>query len=351
MPLKLKKRDGVWHYEGTLLPGDRLRGSTRTANKEIAAQIAAKVESDYWQCHLYGEKEVLTFPQAVAHYLAAGKGQTKNEQLYLARIIRYWSDRARKTKKKETLIRDMTAGAIMQSAIDIHPNDSGATRNRQVITPTQAVINHCAEMELCSPIRIRRFKFERKIKKPIMVDWLDTFCAHARPVTAALATFMFATACRISEARRLEWEDINFKDRSILIQKTKAKKARLPHMPQRLFVALANLPRDGKRGVRPFAWSETRLRIFWDEDIEKAAQAVPGFERLTFHSCRHGFATKLLRDGIDPKTAADLAGMTIGVFLETYAHEIKDARLTDAIFDTPLTRDADQKPQAIEKKG
>ena len=71
--------------------------------------------------------------------------------------------------------------------------------------------------------------------------------------------------------------------------------------------------------------------------MEKTAKAVKGFERLTFHSCRHGFATKLLRDGIDPKTVAELGDWSIGILMENYAHAIQDARLTDTIFDKPVT--------------
>ena len=185
-------------------------------------------------------------------------------------------------------------------------------------------------------MRVKRFKEERTIKTPVTVDWLDTFCAHARPMVGALATFMFATACRISEAKRLEWHDIDFNQRTILVRDSKTRKQRLAHMPHRLIVALANLPRD----EAPFgSWSESRLRIFWDEDIAVAAVAVPGFERLTFHSCRHGFATKMLRDGVDAKTAAALGGWDdIQLFMETYVHAIQDATLTEGVFDTPLTR-------------
>jgi integrase len=129
---------------------------------------------------------------------------TPRQLKYLEKIEDYW---------KDTLVKDMTVGAIKQSAIEIYPNAGPATRNRQVITPTRAVINHCAESDMCAPIRIRKFKFEQKIKQPILLDWLEHFCAHARPITAALATFMFATACRISEARRIEWSDIDFKSK------------------------------------------------------------------------------------------------------------------------------------------
>jgi integrase len=326
MPLKLFKRDGCWHYRGTIA-GDRLRGSTRTANKEIAAQIAAKIEAEHWQHHINGpQKAALTFPQAVAIYLAAGKGQSKRERLYLERIVRYWGDRK---------VKEITAGAIKQSAIDIHPHDGGATRNRQVVTPTKAIINLCAERDLCSPIRVRGFKVDKKIKPPITLEWIDAFCAHARPIIKALALDMYSTGRRISEAMRAEWPDYDFKARTVLVRDTKTGTERLAHMPDRLLVALANLPRDD----RPFPWSESSLRRFWDEDVAKTAKAVPGFQRLTFHSARHGFATALLRYGVDVVTVSKLGGWSSPhLVLTTYAHAINNPRLTDRLFDTPVTR-------------
>lgn len=328
MPLKLYRPEGsyVWYYDGTVA-GHRLRGSTRTKDRKIAARLVSKIENDHYERRLDGPEETLTFPQAVALYIKAGKlpslpvkphkkPRRSREEKYIDKLEDHW---------KDTKIKDITPGAIRQSAIDLYPDASGATRNRQVITPTQAIINHCAELELCPPIRVKRFKFEKKIKKPVTVDWLDAFCAHADHQMAALATFMFATGCRISEAMRLQWDDIDFSNRRILIRKTKNKRQRLPHMPQRLLVALANLPRE--KG--PFDAPETSLRRAWDAVVEKA-----GIERLTFHSCRHGLATKLLRDGVDPKTAASLGGWeSIGLFMETYAHAIEDATLTDLLFD------------------
>jgi integrase len=317
MPLKVRKRGNTYHYSGTVA-GRRLRGSTGTADKARAERIAAETEAEEWKRGLDGPRAVLTFAKASILYRAAGK-----ETRFLEKVEDYW---------KNTLVKDMTAGAIRQSSLAIYPNAGPATHNRQVITPTRSVINHCAEMELCAPVKVRKFKFEQKIKKPILIDWLDAFCAHATPVNAALATFMFATACRISEARRVEWDDIDFQSRTILVRKTKNKKERMPHMPARLLVALANLPRD----VKPFGAPESTLRRHWDADIEATAKAVEGFQRLTFHSCRHGFATTMLRKGIDPKTAADLGGWdSVPLFIETYAHAMPKAKLSDSLFDEP----------------
>jgi len=323
MPLTLfkrKTRDGrsIYWYKGTVA-GCRRRGSTRTSDKETAARIASKIETKLWSGELDGPQEGLTFPQAVALYLEAEKPSK-----YLTKIIAYWGDKK---------VKDMKAGAIRQSAIEIYPDAGAATRNRQVITPTQAVINHCAELERCSPVRVRRFQFETKIKLHVTLDWIDTFGSHARPMIKAFVTLMFATGCRFSEARRLEWSDIDFQNKTILIRKTKAKKERMPHMPARLLVALANLPRDEK----PFPWSESSIRRFWDEDIKATAEAVPTFVRMTCHSCRHGFVTGLLRQGYDVKTVADAAGMTVQVLLATYAHALQKPQLSDTLFGSPLT--------------
>jgi hypothetical protein len=333
MPLKLYQRKGskVWHYRGTIA-GNRLRGSTRATSREIAARIASEIESRQWQRHLDGPQEVLTFPQAVAIYEKAGKGLDGRSARYIARLEDYW---------KNAKVKDMTSGAIKQSARDLYPGCSGATWNRQVITPTQAIINHCAELEadgkpLCSPVRIKRFEFETAIKTPVTLEWLNTLCAHARPVIKALVLTMFATACRFGEAHRLDWPDFNFNERTIKIRDTKTKKQRIAHMPPPLLVALANLPRD----KAPFYRSESALRRQWDADVATTAEAVEGFERLTFHCCRHGFATDMLRKGIDPKTAASLGGWEdIGLFMETYAHAMRDKTLTDKLFDENLTRE------------
>lgn len=319
MPVRVFRRKGsqIYSYRGTVA-GRRLRGSTGTTDKARAERIAAERETEEWKCHLDGPEAVLTFAKASLLYRAAGK-----ETRFLPKIEDYW---------KDTLVREIKPGGIKQMAIDLYPDCTAATRNRQGIVPAQAVINHCAELEKCALIRVKRFKEDKKVKKPVTLAWLDKFCAGADQHIAALAIFMFATGCRISEAMRLEWSDVDFQARNVLIRKTKNKKQRQPHMPNRLLVALANLPRDTKG---PFTRPRTTLRWQWDRALDRAE----GIERLTFHSCRHGFATKLLRDGIDPKTAAGLGGWdSISLFMDTYAHAMQEPALTETLFRTELTQ-------------
>lgn len=326
MPLKVYRRPGsaVWHYRGTLA-GNRQRGTTGTSDKETAQRIASEVENKFYKRRLDGPEDSLTFPKAAALYLASGKSQR-----FIAPLLRYW---------KDTKVKDMNAGAILQSAIDLHPKVRNSSRNRMVIVPTQAIINHCAEMKLCPHLKIRRFKVETRIKNPVTLEWMDKFCEHAtRPEIKALALLMFGTGARISEALAVQWADINYKEKTVLIRQTKVGSERKARLHMRVIVALANLP----KGDKPFPFAnDTSALTSWQATIAKA-----GIEPLTFHSCRHGFATALLHKGVDVVTIAKLGGWKSAAHVfQTYGHARNDATLTDRIFDTEIDTSASPSKQ------
>lgn len=319
MPLKIFKRGITFHYRGTVA-GRRLRGSTGAQDKDTAARIAAEIEARHWKGHLDGPASVLTFAQAAMLYRGAGKSPR-----FLSKIEDYW---------KDTLVKDMSAGAIRQSANVLYPGTAGATKNRQVIIPTQAVINNAAESELCPTIKVKRFPVETKVKKPATWPWVRAFMAHAvQPHLAALACFLYLTGARISEALAVEWDDVDFKRQRVLIRETKIGSERYAHLPQVLLVTMANLPRDEGRSV--FRYTATcSADKSWRAAIKRA-----GIEQLSFHSLRHGFATSLLHRGVDPVTVAKLGGWkTPQHVFQTYGHAKDNLALTDLLIDTNLTQ-------------
>ncbi len=178
-------------------------------------------------------------------------------------------------------------------------------------------------------LRMKRFKVETKIKKPVTLEWINAFRRHAdRPDIAALALFMFGTGARIAEALAVRWDYIDFGRRKVLIRQTKIGGEREAHLPTDLLIALGNLPR-GSTG-RPFALAYTTARDAWDRATKAAA-----IEPLTFHSCRHGFATALHDKGIGVKTIAKAGGWKSAQHLfNTYLHADEDATVTDRLFDT-----------------
>lgn len=326
MPLKLtRKAGGIWYYSGTVA-GRRLRGSTRTAEKDIAQQIAARIEDRAWKSHIHGPEAVLTFAQAAILYRKAGKSTR-----FLEPIENFWRD---------TPVRQITAGAIKQSAVQLYPNAGPATRNRQAIVPTMAVINHAADSELCQRITVRRFAVERKEKEPATWEWIQAFMAHANPHLGALACFMFLTGARISEAIAVTWADVDLSRARVRIRQTKIGDERTAYMPAPLVAALANI--EGERQGKVFKYSSRETaRPQWDKVPKRA-----GIRKLSFHACRHGFATAMLHAGVDPVTVAKRGGWKSTAHLfATYGHAMEDETVVDRIFGEPLANNVTEKPK------
>jgi integrase len=318
MPIKIYKRGEVWHYRGTVA-GRLIRGSTKATVKEVAQRIAADIEGRHWKGHLDGPASVLTFAQAAMLYRAAGKSDR-----FLCKIEDHW---------KDTPIKAITAGAIRQSAIVLYPTAGPATRNRQAIVPTQAIINHAAEHEYCPHIRVKRFPVIKKAKVPVTWEWVQAFMKAANDVSnpgiAALACLMFLTGARISQALAVRWSDVDFRARTVKIGSAKGGDERINHMQPELIAALANLP--GERTGRLFVFkSRGNARTQWAGACRRA-----GIKYLSYHRCRHGFATGLLHRGVNPKTVANRGGWKdVKLMLDTYGHDIAEQDIADILTDT-----------------
>jgi integrase len=319
MPLKIFKRGEIWHYRGTVA-GQRLRGSTGATDKTIALRIAAEREAREWKRGLDGPAAVLTFAQATALYRSARKPER-----FILPILDYW---------KNTPVREITAGAIRASCVTLKPHVSAATWNRQVIVPTQAIINHAAEAELCPRICVKRYPVTKREKEPATWEWITTFRAHANPHLGALACFMYLTGARISEALQVRWEDVDLRGERARIRQSKLNNdERWAHLPPELIVAIANIAGERQGKVFLYATRES-ARVQWNKVVERS-----GLPHLPFHACRHGFATGLLDKGVNPKTVAKRGGWKSAQHVfETYGHDVADRTVTDVLVDTPKTQ-------------
>jgi len=323
MPLTLFKRGKIFHYRGTV-DGVRLRGSTGTSQKATAQRLVAEVEARQWKGHFDGPGAVLTFAKASMLYREAQKPTR-----YLEIIEDYW---------KETLVSDIKPGHIHKAAITLYPKAKGATRNRQVIVPTQAVINHAAEMELCSHIKVRRFPVISKKKTPATWEWVTLFMANANPHLGALCCFMFLTGARVGEAINVLWGDVDLAKATVLIRQTKIGDERIAHMPPALVVAIANIESEKDPAEKVFKYSSPdTVKPQWQKVLRRGEMKAQ--KPLTPHSCRHGFATALLHKGVDPITVAKLGGWKSAQHVfQTYGHANEDPKLANLLSDTPVVQ-------------
>ena len=325
MSFKLKKRGSIWHYSGTVA-GRRIRSSAETEDKARAQRIAAEREKTEWTRHLDGPGSTLTFADAAIAYRQAGKSTR-----FLTRIEDHWRD---------TLVSTITEQAIKRVARKLYPNASNATRNRQAISPMQAIINFCAEEGWCPRLRVRRFKVDAKIKTPATLAWVNTFAANASPHLGALCLFMFGTGARIGEAVALTWADVDLNERTAKINQTKIGAERIAHLPPPLLAAMSNIPSNRNPEDRVFQYlHRENVRQVWDAAIKRAE-----IKPLSPHCCRHGVATTILHAGIYVKTVAKRGGWKdVATLVKTYAHAMTDRTVTNAVFGTNLAQVAPNK--------
>lgn len=331
MPLKLYRRNGIYHYRGTVGPVGkrrRLRGSLKTKDEDIAARQIAELEASYWKGHFDGPEAILTFEHAAKIYRAAKKVEQDGPYCkVLSRVEKYL---------KQTLVRDINEGTIHLMARELYPHVTNASLNRLVIMPTVAIINNASRSKLCGLIKVKHFKEDSKVKDPATLEWVNRFRQHAKPHLGTMVLFMYLTGARPGEAVALRWDDLDLQKGTALIRESKVSKERKAHLPAVLVAALANLARIEGRGVFVYTRSNA-MRKAWSTACKAA-----GIKNLTPHCCRHGFATGLLRRGVDVVTVAWLGGWAnTAQVLKTYGHAVQNPKLTDLLTGPELTHYAE----------
>jgi integrase len=318
--LKLYKRGEFWWVDGkTSKNGKRIRESTGETEREAAESYALKREADARKADEFGPESVLTFGTATGLYLDAGKSDR-----YLTPIFNKWERR---------LVREIKPGNVHDLAKQLYPKAGPATRNRQVISPVQAVINHSADRGLCAPIRIRRFTVPKHQPQDVPLEWLEAFMANASPHLAAFACFMAMTGARVSEAVRLDWDDVDLGERVALLRKTKNGDPRTAELPVALVTRLASLP---KRQGRVFGYAGRHsIQTPWAHAEERA-----GIEHMKPHDAgRRLFATSMIRGGVDVVTVAKAGGWkSVRMVLEIYAQPADTKEAVNRVFGTSKVR-------------
>ncbi|MCK9553451.1 tyrosine-type recombinase/integrase [Aquamicrobium sp.] len=309
--LKLKDRDGIWYAVGTI-GGKRVRESLGTRDKKVAEEIRAQYEARLWKRHTYGEEAVRLFEEAAASYMEQG-----GEGRFLAPIIRHFKGRAIGTIKPAEL---------RAVAIQLYPTASPATRNRQAIIPSRAVVNHAHDLGWCGPIKVKMFDVPKSNKhKPVDRKWLDAFMAQADKDKlwhlSALVLFMNQTGARVSEAVNLLGEHVDLTGRIAVLAKTKTDEWSVRHLTTELVGRMGGLGIETGKPV--FSYTDPKAVNRRMAAVCKRAK----IERRSTHSAgRHSFGTNAMAvPGADIKAAMDAGGWkSAKLFLETYVHS-KDA--------------------------
>lgn len=299
MGLKLKRdaKTGIYQIHGSFL-GVRVRKSASTTDRENAERLRSVIESNIFDAE-HGKRHY-TFAEAVEGYL----NDTGNYR-FMSKPFEYFDG---------WLLKAITPVEIRRAAEKSYPAAAGATRNRQFITPMQAVINWAHQQGWCSPIKVRRFPVEKPERTTVDRAWMDAFMGSASPRVAAIYLFMHQTGARISEACRLDWSDVDFKTMTALLRKTKNGEERLCHLTTELAERMASLETLG----RVFGYT-SRSSVYTPA---RRACKKAGIAYVPPHQAgRHSFATALDAEGMTVPAIAKAGGWkSHSLVSERYAH-------------------------------
>jgi len=282
MPLKLHPpragKSPNYSIRGTYLgvgPIDRTTGTPdrKKANEALRA-LKAEIERG-----AFVPKGALTFAEAALSYLKNG-----GDRRFLDKLTEHFTT---------TPMASIDQEQIDEAAHLLYPDASPATRNRQVYTPMSAIMQH-AKMN----VRLRRPKGAQGAEK---TEWMTPEQAE-RLLNAAEAedmefrvflALLCYTGLRLSEALAIECSQIDLEHSMIFIPKTKNGEARAVHIAQPLLVELANHPMGLSREGRLFRFNKNG-RLY---TLMRKAKKAAGLPAVTFHTCRHTWATWMRRFG------------------------------------------------------
>lgn len=327
MPLSVKKRDGsdIWYVVGQV-GGRRVNRSSRSTRKADAEALRERIQAEVWNRRILKAPEQLTFAKAYLLYATDG-GNVR----FLEPILKYFKDRP---------VHDITGIDVRAAAKKLYPKAGPATWNRQVITPTRAVINRCAEAGKCAPLKVRQFRKDdtdvnvTEQYQAVAIDrgWIDAFRAACRtPYLKAIALFMFQTGWRIGEATALTRKHLDLASRKVALETSKNGEAIEAFITVEMMVELANLPpRYGKL----FGFS-SRHSVYgvWKRTCERAEiPYVPPHQ-----AGRHSFATEMIERHGKSIAATAKAGhwKSHRLLSETYTHPEELRGAIDDVFGRP----------------
>jgi integrase len=179
----------------------------------------------------------------------------------------------------------------------------------------------------CPAAIIRRVRVGKlDLKVPNMATYgriLQWLRENKFPREADLVEFMGSTGCRVSEARLILWNDIDFERGEIMFRDRKnGDDLRTPLFPS---------ARKLLERLRPLT---TTGYIFSVNSAKKgldAARLMGGFPRFTNHTFRHFFATEALRRGVPPNVVSSWLGhRDPSIVLRIYAHVLSEHSRAEA---------------------
>jgi integrase len=321
MPLKIvnRPRTPVLYLRGSVR-GIRVTESTGVTDRRLAEEIRIKREAELLQQSIHGRRATTTFAEAAVSYLElGGRHGTGGSKRFMDKVLDYFNT---------TPLSKISLDAIEKGARVTYPKASPATRNRQFITPTVAVLRHGAKRGWCATPIVERPRAPAGVVRWLTPEEADCLLAASAAHLRLLVTFLLYTGARIGEALWLNWRQVDLGRGHVSFLKTKNSEARGVPLHQDVIVELANLKYregevfrkpNGQPYVRPRSMTDTSAGSRISTAFRRACRRA-GIENFRVHDCRHTWATWHYAANRDLGALMRLGGWKSEKMVLRYAH-------------------------------
>lgn len=285
MPLRLHPpRPGKspnWTIRGTH-HGVSINETSGTTDRAKAAKILAKLKDEIERgaVRKKGEK---TFAEAAEQYLDAG-----GSDRFMLRLIDWFQEKP---------VRLIDQDAIAEAAKTLYPAVTNATRNRQVYTPTLAVLAHAGLRPVVHRPDGALGEARMMFLKPEQFKRLHEAAKDVDPELATLFLLCCFTGLRLSEALRITVADLWLAESFLYSGKNKNGQPRPVHLPPTLVAALKAHVEGRDESDRVFRFVKNKWLYGRAHRAYKAAKIDPNGE--PFHFLRHTYGAWMKRAGAD----------------------------------------------------
>jgi len=110
---------------------------------------------------------------------------------------------------------------LVDAANALYPSCLPVSKNCHVFGPAGAIMHYAAENDFCPYIKVKKLKEEKPKPRAMRKEDAARLIAAADGKLKLLLVFLFAHGWRISDALRLQWQDLDLKESMVRCHITK----------------------------------------------------------------------------------------------------------------------------------
>lgn len=315
MSLTVFKRGRVWYLRG-IVQGVKVYETCQTRDRRVADEIRFRREKEINAAHFDPDgagrsHNRIPFVDGAEDYLRNGKNAPHKTRTHtIVEKLKGYFGTTPIASIGQTHVDDAVAAIV---GLDAKPS----TKNRLVIGPLTAVLNHNARRGKCPVPNFERPTVARSstpfFEPKEALSLIDAAAPHLQP----LLTLLFCTGARLKDALYLDWKQVNLAQARVRFARTKNGEARTAALPPAAVVALANMPNKTGAVFRkpdgtPYKYRDDdgggQIKTGWRAACRRAGLLVDALNpdgtpavdkagnpiripRFTVHATRHSWAT------------------------------------------------------------